>query len=148
MRTMGPADWLLSFVETRREMRPGLDVWGYHLVRYATATCGDAGLITAALRQLVDRGVLTQLRYVPHMPDPPIMPPIGVIWHNTEHTGPMWKWIYRVAADWRERMGLPPSPYWCVEHNGVRYSGEGTPPAYLASEVWLYRFREILGRAA
>ena len=144
----GPADWLLSFAETRRELRPGLDVAGTQIVRYAAAISGDAHLIQTALRELMARGVLTQVRYVPHMPDPVLPPGNTSIWHNTEHAGPAWKWIYRVAPDWRERMGLPPSPYWCVEHNGVRYSGEGTPPAFLRSDVFLYRFRALLGRAA
>jgi hypothetical protein len=150
MRPTGPADWLLSFAETRREMRPGLDVQGYHLVRHAVAKAdlGDnTGLVQAALRDLVARGVLTQLSYMPHMNTPTLLSATS-IWQNNAQTGPMWKWVYRVSADWRERMGLPRSPYWCVEHNGVRYSGEGEPPPFLASSVWLYRFRGLLGKAA
>lgn len=148
MRPTGPADWLLSFVETRREMRPGLDVSGTQIVRHATAVSGDAHLVIAALRVLEERGAITRERYVPHTPDPVLPPGNTSIWHNTEHTGPAWKWIYRVASDWRERMGLPRSEYWCVEHNGVRYSGERHVPSFLRSSVWLYRFRTLLGRAA
>lgn len=144
----GPANWLLSFVETRRELRPGLDVLGTQIVRHAAAVSGDAHLVLAALRGLVERGALTRVRYVPHAPDPVLPPGNTSIWHNTEYAGPDWKWIYRVAPDWRERMGLPRSPYWCVEHNGVRYSGECEPPAFLRSAVFLYRFRASLGRAA
>lgn len=100
-RPTGPGDWLLSFIETRREMRPNLDVWGYHLVRHAAAIAGDAALIQAALRQLVERGVLSQHRYMPHMPQPALAPTCAIFHFGNEHTGPMWNWVYRVAADWR-----------------------------------------------
>jgi hypothetical protein len=101
-RSTGPGDWLLSFAETRREMRPGLDVWGYHLVRHAAAVCGDAAMIQAALRQLLERGVLSQHRYMPHMPQP-VLAPTNAIFHFTnEHTRPMWNWVYRVAPNWRD----------------------------------------------
>lgn len=126
MKPTGPADWLMSFVETRRELYTNLDVWGVHIVRHAAAVSGDAWLVERALNGLVACGVLTRVRYVPHMPDPVLPPGNTSIWHNTEHTGPAWKWIYRVAPDWRERMGL----------------------ASAASHDWLARFRATLKRVA
>lgn len=132
LRPTGPGDWLLSFVETRREMRPNLDVWGYHLVRHAAAVAGDSGLIQAALRQLVEGGVLAKHRYVPHMPQPALRPTLEIYHLNNGYAGPMWNWIFRVAPDWRERMGLAPSSAWRVRFNGTNYSGEGPVPAYLA----------------
>jgi hypothetical protein len=137
LRPTGPGDWLLSFVETRREMRPNLDVWGYHLVRHAAAVAGDALFIRDALQALVDRGVLTKHRYVPHMPQP-VLAPTSSIWHfGNEHAGPIWNWIFRVAPDWRERMGLPPSRSWRIRLNGVTHYGDGPVPAYLAKGVRL-----------
>lgn len=132
-RPTGPSDWLLSFVETRREMRPGLDVWGYHIVRHAAAAASvgeNTGLVQAALRELESRGALTRVRYLEHMPQPAL---IGgsAIWHNNAQTGPLWQWVYRVAPDWRERMGLPPSSYWKIRRHGITYSGQGPVPAYL-----------------
>lgn len=106
-RPTGPSDWLLSFVETRRELYTGMEVWGYHIVRHAAAVCGDAHLIQAALRELIDRKVLKQVRYMPHMPDPILPPGNTSIWHNNQYSGPMWKWTYTVASNWREIMNLP-----------------------------------------
>lgn len=107
-RPTGPADWLLSFDGPRNALKHHHTVWGIDLVREPSKQSGDAGLLLAGLRQLQELGVLTKLRYEPKMSEPALSPNMSMIWHNTEHAGPEWKWVFKRAANWRELMKQEP----------------------------------------
>jgi hypothetical protein len=102
-----PADWILSFRETRRELRcyRGLEAPAGRLFQRAGLECyGSAHLMRDAILELVARGILHPVRYAPWMPAPTLMGD-GTAPHNRmltdtwegRRTHPL-HWIYRVAS--------------------------------------------------
>lgn len=109
----GAAEWLLSFRETRRELRcaRGLDVHATLLCGYAASVSGERRLIDQALCGLVDRGMLAPMRYAPWFRSP-VFPPDPAYgcggplkasavesygWEGRRT--PAWMWVFRVSAD-------------------------------------------------
>jgi hypothetical protein len=94
--TTGAGDWLISFPETRHAIAySGVDISGELIVRAATRSCVcSSELIRDALLNLEARGMIHRVRYCPHIPDPLIVPDL-TIRGNNEHSGPVWKWVYR-----------------------------------------------------
>lgn len=91
----GAGDWLLSFPEARHAIAySGVDIPGELIVRAAARACGDASIIRAALNDIEARGLIHRVRYAPHGPDPLVSPDL-VVRGQSEHSGPVWKWVYR-----------------------------------------------------
>lgn len=119
-----PADWLLTLRSVRQELRnPGLgnrETRGGWLLREAGLASVTMGICETALVQLVERGVLTPVRYAPFVASPLFAPDPGrgcgaSMYPREESYGwqarrsPASAWVYRVPpfARGREPWGGP-----------------------------------------
>lgn len=114
-RPTGPTDWLLSFRETRRELRMGrgLIVLGAHIVQRAAAVSGDHWLIESALCGLVEESLLEPSHYMPGALMPCLVPHPGrmVYARRDEPHG----WQGRQTSAWSWKFRIPSAlPWKCI----------------------------------